>query len=45
MKMSSFAIRNAKEVIRDRLNLALGIGFPVIILLMLTLIQSNVPET
>ncbi len=43
MKMSSFAIRNAKELIRDRLNLAFGIGFPVIVLLMLTLIQSNVP--
>ena len=43
MKMSSFAIRNAKELLRDKLNLAFGIGFPVIVLLMLSLIQSNVP--
>lgn len=43
MKINSFAIRNTKEIVRDKLNLAFGIGFPVIILLLLTLIQSNVP--
>lgn len=43
MKITSFAIRNAKEMIRDKLNLAFGIAFPVVLLLMLTLIQSNIP--
>lgn len=43
MKITSFAIRNTKEMIRDRLNLAFGIGFPVVLLLLLTLIQSNIP--
>lgn len=43
MKANSFAVRNAKEILRDRLNLGFGIGFPVVLLLLLTLIQSNVP--
>lgn len=44
MKMQAFASRNAKEILRDRLNLIFGLGFPLIILLLLTLIQSNVPQ-
>lgn len=44
MKISSFAIRNTKEIVRDKINLAFGIGFPIILLLLLTLIQSNIPE-
>lgn len=43
MKITSFAARNVKEILRDKLNLAFGIGFPVILLLLLSLIQSNVP--
>lgn len=43
MKTIAFASRNIKELLRDKLNLAFGIGFPVIILLLLSLIQSNVP--
>lgn len=41
--MSFFASRNLKELMRDRLNLVFGIGFPLIILLLLSLIQSNIP--
>jgi ABC-2 type transport system permease protein len=41
--MLTFASRNMKEILRDRLNLAFGIGFPVILLLLLTAIQSNIP--
>lgn len=41
--MSFFAVRNFKEILRDRLNLVFGLGFPVIVLLLLTLIQSNIP--
>ncbi|WP_066497934.1 ABC transporter permease [Abyssisolibacter fermentans] len=43
MKTFAFALRNTKEIIRDKLNLAFGIGFPVILLLLLSLIQSNIP--
>ncbi|MGN1386905.1 MAG: ABC transporter permease [Bacillus sp. (in: firmicutes)] len=43
MKTLAFASRNTKEMLRDRLNLGFGIGFPIILLLLLTLIQSNIP--
>ena len=43
MKTLAFASRNSKEIFRDRLNLAFGIGFPVVILLLLTAIQANIP--
>lgn len=43
MKTASFALRNAKEILRDKLNLIFGIGFPVILLLLLSMIQSNIP--
>ena len=43
MKMLTFAKRNAKEILRDPLNLAFGLGFPLVVLLLLTAIQANVP--
>ena len=43
MKALAFASRNSKEIIRDRINLAFGLGFPIVLLLLLTAIQSNVP--
>lgn len=43
MKLLAFASRNSKEILRDKLNLAFGIGFPVILLLLLTAIQANIP--
>lgn len=43
MRMLTFAKRNAKEIIRDPLNIAFGIGFPVILLLLLSAIQANIP--
>ena len=41
--MLTFANRNAKEILRDPLNLAFGLGFPIVLILLLTAIQSNVP--
>ena len=41
--MSAFAKRVAKEILRDPLNLLFGLGFPIVLLLLLTVIQSNVP--
>ena len=42
--MRALAKRCAKEILRDPLNLAFGIGFPVILLLLLTAIQANIPN-
>lgn len=41
--MKAFALRNFKEIIRDPLNIAFGLGFPVVVMLLLTAIQANVP--
>ena len=43
MKMLVFAKRCAKEIIRDPLNLIFGLGFPIILLLLLSAIQANIP--
>lgn len=43
MKTLAFASRNCKEILRDPLNLAFGIGFPLVILLLLSAIQANIP--
>ena len=43
MKTLAFASRNTKEIIRDKLNIAFGLGFPIVLLLLLTFIQSNIP--
>lgn len=39
----TFAKRNAKELIRDPLNLIFGIGFPLVLILLLSAIQANIP--
>lgn len=43
MKTLAFASRNTKEILRDKLNLIFGLGFPLIVLFLLSLIQSNIP--
>lgn len=43
MRTIAFAKRCAKEILRDPLNLLFGLGFPVILLLLLSAIQSNIP--
>ena len=43
MKLRAFSGRTMKEILRDPLNLGFGIGFPVILLLLLSAIQANVP--
>lgn len=45
MRMRTFAGRCAKEILRDPLNLAFGLGFPLIVLLLLSAIQANIPVT
>ena len=43
MRIFVFAKRCGKEILRDPLNLAFGLGFPIVLLLLLTAIQANVP--
>lgn len=43
MKTLIFAKRTLKEIVRDPLTSVFGLGFPVVILLLLTAIQKNVP--
>ncbi len=43
MKMLTFSKRNAKEILRDPINLAFGLGFPLILILLLSVIQANIP--
>ncbi|MBQ9922476.1 MAG: ABC transporter permease [Clostridia bacterium] len=43
MRMLTFSGRTAKEIIRDPLNLFFGIGFPIVLIFLLSAIQKNVP--
>lgn len=43
MRILVFAKRCGKEILRDPLTLIFGLGFPIILLLLLSLIQSNIP--
>ena len=43
MRMIAFSKRCAKELWRDPLTVAFGLGFPVVLLLLLSAIQANVP--
>jgi ABC-2 type transport system permease protein len=41
--MMTFAKRCCKEILRDPINLGFGLGFPLVLLLLLTTIQKNIP--
>ena len=43
MRMRTFAKRCAKEILRDPLTLAFGLGFPLVLLYLLSAIQANIP--
>ena len=43
MRAMTFAKRCMKEILRDPLNLFFGLGFPLVLLLLLSVIQSNIP--
>ena len=43
MKILAFTIRNTKEILRDKINIMFGLGFPIIILVLLSFVQKNVP--
>ena len=43
MRMITFAKRCTKEILRDPINLGFGLGFPLVLLLLLSTIQANIP--
>lgn len=43
MRMITFGNRTAKEILRDPLNLCFGLGFPIVLLLLFSAIQSKIP--
>ena len=43
MRMMAFAKRCAKEVLRDPINICFGLGFPLVLLFLLSAMQKNIP--
>ena len=43
MRIWTFSKRCAKEILRDPINLFFGLGFPIVLLFLLSAIQANVP--
>lgn len=43
MRIMTFTKRCTKEILRDPLNLLFGLGFPLVLLLLLSAIQANIP--
>ena len=43
MKVFAFSKRNDLEILRDPLNLFFGVGFPLILLILMTAIRKNIP--
>lgn len=43
MRMMTFAKRCSKEILRDPINLFFGLGFPLVLLMLLSALQANIP--
>ena len=43
MRTITFAKRCAKEILRDPINVGFGLGFPLILLVLLSAMQANIP--
>ena len=43
MRMMTFAKRCTKEILRDPINLGFGLGFPLVLLVLLSAMQANIP--
>jgi ABC-2 type transport system permease protein len=43
MRIALFAKRNTKEILRDTTNLFFGLGFPLILLVLLSVINASIP--
>lgn len=45
MRLMTFVNRCTKEILRDPINLAFGLGFPLVLLILLNAIQANIPAS
>lgn len=43
MRFRAFFVRTAKDILRDPLNIIFGLGFPLVVLFLLSAIQANLP--
>lgn len=43
MRLMTFAKRCTKEILRDPINLCFGLGFPLVLLVLLSAMQANIP--
>ena len=43
MRMMTFAKRCTKEILRDPINIGFGLGFPLVLLFLLSAMQANIP--
>lgn len=43
MRLLTFSGRNAKEILRDPLTAFFGLGFPIVLILLLSALQANIP--
>ena len=44
MRTAAFASRNTKEILRDPLTLFFGLGFPLVLLILLSAINASIPK-
>ena len=44
MRSTAFAGRNAKELLRDPLTLIFGIGFPVVLITLISVMRRSIPD-
>lgn len=44
MRFRAFFVRTAKDILRDPLNIIFGLGFPLVVLFLLSAIQANLPQ-
>lgn len=44
MKTTAFASRNTKEILRDPVTLFFGLGFPIVLMVLLSAINASVPK-
>lgn len=42
-RILTFSLRTAREILRDPLNLGFGLGFPLVLILLLSAIQAGIP--
>ena len=45
MRLFTFAKRCTREILRDPINLGFGLGFPLVLLVLLSAIQANIPAS